>query len=96
VSSVQPPSRKETTVPLHRSTLRRAAAVATTCIAAATATVAVAADQPALNTGPGAAYFDLEANKATSMRALGEHRTDQIPRYQDLEANKAGRGIPAR
>ena len=38
-------------------------------------------------------YFDIEANKAASMRALGLHlaeqRTSHTSRYQDLEANKA-------
>jgi hypothetical protein len=40
-----------------------------------------------------ARYFDVEANKANSMRALGRHlaeqRANRTPRYQDLEANKA-------
>lgn len=38
-------------------------------------------------------YFDVEANKAASMRALGRHiaqqRATPAPRYQDLEGNKA-------
>ena len=38
-------------------------------------------------------YFDNEANKAASMRALGRHiaqqRADHTSRYQDIEANKA-------
>jgi hypothetical protein len=37
-------------------------------------------------------YYDLEANKAQSMRALGRHLmqgTGRTSRYDDLEANKA-------
>ena len=38
-------------------------------------------------------YFDIEANKAASMRALGQHiaqqRATRVSRYEDLEANKA-------
>jgi hypothetical protein len=100
---------KETTVPLHSTTvlaprrprLTRAAAIATACIAAGAAAVVIADDQPAPQVRTTATpsqstatrYFDIEANKAASMRALGrrtaERQTILIPRYQDLEANKA-------
>jgi hypothetical protein len=89
-------------VPLHSPTLRlprlaSAAAVATACMAAGAATVAIA-DQPVPQGGTVAEtaftrYFDIEANKAASMRALGRHiaeqRKNQSSRYNDLEANKA-------
>lgn len=79
-------------MPLHSPTvlvsrLTRAAAVATVCIAAGTATVAVADDRPVTR------YLDLEANKANSMRALGQHiaeqRENHASPYHDLAANKA-------
>ena len=90
-------------MPLHSSTRRvarlaRAAAVATACMATVAATVAIADDQsaPQVRTVAETAitrYFDIEANKALSMRALGLHlaeqRTNQSSRYHDLEANKA-------
>jgi hypothetical protein len=90
-------------VPLHSPTLRvprlaSAAAVATACMAAGAATVAIADDQPVPQGGTVAEtaftrYFDIEANKAASMRALGRHiaeqRKNQSSRYYDLEANKA-------
>jgi hypothetical protein len=90
-------------VPLHSSTRRvprlaRAAAVATACMATGAATVAIADDQsvPQVRTVAETAitrYFDIEANKAAGMRALGLHlaeqRTNQSSRYHDLEANKA-------
>jgi hypothetical protein len=102
-------SRKEITVPLHSHTvlaprrprLTRAAAIATACVAAGAATVVIAHDQPAPQLRTIAApsqpadtrYFDIEANKVASMRALGRHiaeqRANRTPRYQDLEANKA-------
>jgi hypothetical protein len=78
--------------------LARAAAVATACMAAGAATVAIADDQsvPQVRTVAETAitrYFDVEANKAASMRALGLHlteqRTNRSSRYHDLEANKA-------
>jgi hypothetical protein len=72
-------------VSLHR--LTRVAAVAAVCVAAGTGTVAIADARPATR------YSDIEANKASSMRALGLHmakqREDHTSRYQDLEANKA-------
>lgn len=38
-------------------------------------------------------YFDIEVNKAASMRALGQHIAEQganrTSRYQDLQAKKA-------
>ena len=90
-------------MPLHRSTRRvsrlaRAAAVATACMTTGAATVAIADDQsvPQVRTVAETAitrYFDIEANKAAGMRALGLHRTEQrtnqSSRYHDLEANKA-------
>jgi hypothetical protein len=89
-------------VPLHRPTVRvprlaRAAAVATACIATGAATVAIADHQPDPHVRTVAEtattrYFDIEANKAASMRALGRHLAEQrehSSRSQDLEANKA-------
>jgi hypothetical protein len=93
-------------VPLHTPTVRvpriaRAAAVAGACMSAGAATVAMADDQPSRHghsipepSRPAATrYFDIEANKAASMRALGlriaQQRVEPTPRYQDLEANKA-------
>jgi hypothetical protein len=76
-------------VPLHTPTalaprrlrLGRAAAIAAACIAAGAATVVIADDQPAPQRHAIAApsqptatrYFDIEANKAASMRALSRH-----------------------
>jgi hypothetical protein len=100
-------SRKETTVPLHSTTVTavrmpRLAQLAAIAVAAATAvTIALTDDRPAPQIHTVAApaqpaasrYFDLEANKAGSMRALGEQiavrRTDPVSRYEDIEANKA-------
>lgn len=73
------------------------AALAATCAAAGAPAIVIADDQPAprIHTigEPGPRYFDIEANKATSMRALGLHvaqpGTNGIPRYEDIEANKA-------
>ena len=90
-------------MPLHRPTVRvprlaRAAAVATACMATGAATVAIADDQPATKVRTVAEtaitrYYDIEANKAASIRALGRHiaeqQTNRTRRYQDLEANKA-------
>jgi hypothetical protein len=95
-------------VPLHAPTVRRprlvpaaAIATATACIAAGAATIVIADDQPTpqIHTiaGPSqpvsSRYFDIEANKASSIRALGLHiaeqQTTRNSRYQDLEANKA-------
>jgi hypothetical protein len=96
-------------VSLHTPTVRprlaRAAAIATAtataCIAAGAATIVIADDQPASQIHTIAEpsqpltsrYFDIEANKAASMRALGLHiaeqRADRTSRYKDLEANKA-------
>jgi hypothetical protein len=96
-------------VPLHTPTalaprlprLTRVAAIATACVAAGTASVVIANDQfaPQIHTiaepTPPAAgrYFDIEANKAASMRALSRHiaaqQAERTTRYQDLEANKA-------
>jgi hypothetical protein len=93
-------------MPLHTPTVRYlrvagAAAFVTACIAAGAATVAIADDRPIRDLHPIAErrqpettrYVDIEANKATSMRALGLHiaerRAQPAPRYHDLEANKA-------
>jgi hypothetical protein len=95
-------------VPLHTPTVRRprlaraaAIATATACTAAGAATIVIADDQPAPQIHTiaepsqpvSSRYFDIEANKAASMRALGLHiaeqRTNRTSRYQDLEANKA-------
>jgi hypothetical protein len=96
-------------VPLHTTTvltprrprLTRAAAIATAFVVTGAATVVIAHDQPAPHVPTSAApsepadsrYFDIEANKAASMRALSrqiaEQRASRASRYQDLEANKA-------
>lgn len=96
-------------MPLHTHTvlaprlarLGRITAIATACIAAGTATVVIADDQPAPQAGTIAAtsqpavtrYFDIEANKAASMRELGRHiaqqRAHQTAHYGYIEANKA-------
>ena len=101
-------SRKETTVPLHLSTATavrtprfgRLAAIAAAATAGAV-TVALTDDRPVPQVRPVAAsaqpavtrYFDIEANKAASMRALSRQlaasRSDRTSRYQDIEANKA-------
>ena len=76
-------------MPLHTPTvlaprlprLARAAAIAAACIAAGAATVVITDDQPAPQihtiaepSQPATTrYFDIEANKAASMRALGRH-----------------------
>jgi hypothetical protein len=78
----------------------RLAAIAAAAATAGAVTIAVTDDQPvpqvrATEAGQPAAsrYFDIEANKAASMRALGRQiaaqRTDNASRYQDIEANKA-------
>jgi hypothetical protein len=85
-------------MPLHTPTvlvarLARAAAVAGVCLAAGTATVAIADDKPPIGETATTRYFDIEANKAASMRALGDHiaaqRASDTSRYADIEANKA-------
>jgi hypothetical protein len=90
-----------TAVVVKRDRLARIAAVAIAAATAATATVVMAAEEPvaqartiAAANGPGPRYFDLEANKAAGMKALGRHLARQQPfgpgaRYFDLEANKA-------
>jgi len=96
-------------VPLHTPTvspptlprLGHLAAVAAATFATAGAVIVIADDAPtpqlpaiAEPSQPVAArYFDIEANKAAGMRALGRHIAQQqansVSRYQDLEANKA-------
>jgi hypothetical protein len=96
-------------VPLHSPTAvaprrRRVGLIVTlaaTCATAGAATIVIANDQTAPHINAIAEpsqpvtsrYFDIEANKAASMRALGLHiaqqRASRTSRYQDLEANKA-------
>ena len=85
-------------MPLHTPTvlaarITRAAATATACLAAGAATLVIADDKPPIAQPATTRYFDIEANKASSMRALGRHiaeqRANRTSRYQDLEANKA-------
>jgi hypothetical protein len=96
-------------VPLHNPTvvaprfarLGRLAALATATFATAGAVVVIADDQPvpSLRTVSEASrpaptrYFDLEANKAASIPALGRHIAEQQANrttpYDDLAANKA-------
>jgi hypothetical protein len=87
--------------PRHAGLARTAIIVVAACIAAGAATIVIADDQPAPQidtiaepSQPATSrYFDIEANKAASMRALGLHiaeqRANRTSRYQDLEANKA-------
>jgi hypothetical protein len=98
-------SHKETTVPLHTAAisipmlprLAQLFALGAATFATAAPTIAIADDQSTsrVRTIEAAAtrYFDLEANKAASMRALGrriaDHRASSVSDYQDLEANKA-------
>ena len=64
--------------------LARAAAVATACIAAGAATVVITDDKPAAHdqtiavpSQTATRYFDTEANKIASMRALRRHIAEQ-------------------
>ena len=96
-------------MPLHNRTvtavrtprLGRLAAIAAVAATAGAVTLAVTEDRPApqvraitesAQPAP-SRYFDVEANKAASMRALGGQiavrRTDPTSRFQDIEANKA-------
>jgi hypothetical protein len=83
-----------------RPRVARVVAIAAALAAAGAATVVIADDQPAPQV-PSIAepsqpatsgYFDTEANKVASMRALSAHIAERqatpITRYQDLEANK--------
>jgi hypothetical protein len=76
-------------VPLHTPNRIVPVVAAAACIAAGAATVATAEPSRPTTTP----YFDIEANKAASMRALGLHiaaqRAEPGSSYQDLEANKA-------
>ena len=93
-------------MPRHSSTatLRRIeylAALVTAAFVTAGAISVVADEAPAAQvrtiTEPsqlvGARYFDIEANRAASIRALGGHlvqqRATSVSRYDDIEANKA-------
>lgn len=84
-------------MPLNSPTrfTRFALAAAATGVIAGGAAVIVADAEPATaHAGqPGARYFDLEANKARNMDALGRHITARQTRpsatYRDLERNKA-------
>lgn len=76
-------------------------ALAATCATAGAAAIVVAEDQPAPQVRVIAEpsrpaltrYFDIEADKAISMRALGrriaEQQANRSSRYNDLAANKA-------
>jgi hypothetical protein len=91
------------TVPAPRQAglARTAIIVVAACIAAGGVTIAFSDGKSATpdrtiaetNQPVTSRYFDIEANKAASMRALGLHlaeqRTNHASRYQDLEANKA-------
>jgi NAD(P)-dependent dehydrogenase (short-subunit alcohol dehydrogenase family) len=90
------------TVPAPRRSRRGlTGALAGTLIAAGAATVVIAGNQPGRQidtigepSRPAVTrYFDIEANKAASMRALGRHiaeqRAGRTSRYDDIEANKA-------
>jgi hypothetical protein len=95
-------------VPLHNTTATavrmprfgRLAAIVAAAAAAGAVAISVTEDRPAPQVRaieavqPAASrYFDVEANKAASMRALGRQiaaqRTGHTSRYQDIEANKA-------
>ena len=96
-------------MPLHSPTastptlprLGHLAALAAATFATAGAVIVVADEAPAAQVRTiaepsqrvAARYFDIEANKAASMRALGRHlvqqRATSVSRYDDLEANKA-------
>ena len=95
------PLHTHTVLAPRRPRIGRAGAIAAACIAAGTATIVITDDQstPQVRTiaepsQPAVTrYFDIEANKANGMRALGRHiaeqQTNQSSRYHDLEANKA-------
>jgi hypothetical protein len=85
-------------VPARPQMRRVAVLVAATCVAAGGIAIAVRSDQPAPRAVPAAEqatvrYFDIEANKVASMRALARHiaeqRANRTSPYDDLEANKA-------
>ena len=90
------PLHTPTDLALRRPRLTRAAAVATACIAAGVATVVIGDDQPAPQARTIAApsqhaatrYFDIEANKAASMRALSRHMRvhDSLPSPARVDA----------
>jgi hypothetical protein len=87
--------------PRHAGLARTAIIVVAACIAAGGVTIGFSDGQSAppdrtiaeTNQPATSRYFDIEANKAASMRALGLHiaeqRANRTWRYQDLEANKA-------
>ena len=91
------------TVPTNgRARLALAATlVAVTSAASGAIAIGTSGDQPFSQASsitdagrsPGARYYDLEANKAKNMRALGLHLARQGASgpslYDDLEANKA-------
>ena len=74
-------SKIRTALPVRRLRVTRTAVVATACVAAGAATIVVADDRPAPEVRPLAEpspavvtrYFDTEANKIASMRALRRH-----------------------
>jgi hypothetical protein len=87
--------------PRPRRLGRVAALAAVTCATAGAVIIVIADEQPVAqprtiaepNQPAATRYFDIEANKAASMRALGRHiaeqRANRTTGYQDLEANKA-------
>ena len=96
-----PPQSPTVLAPRLRRLGRVAALAAVTCAAAGAVIIVIADEQPVAqlraiaepNQPAATRYFDIAANKATSMRALGRHIAEQHPnrttRYQDLEANEA-------
>jgi hypothetical protein len=79
---------------------------AVTCAASGAIAIGSSGEQPFAQLSsfadggqPSDRYYDIEANKANSMRALGRHLDEQRAngpsRYDDLEANKA-RSLRAR
>lgn len=90
-----------TVVAPRRRRLVLIAVLAATCATAGAATIVIAENQsaPQIHTiaEPGQPasppYFDIEANKAASMRALGLRIAQQesagSSNYEDIEANKA-------
>ena len=85
-------------VPARPRIRRVAALIAATCATTGGIAIAVGSGEPAPRAVPAAEqatvrYFDIEANKVASMRALARHiaeqRANRTSRYNDLEANKA-------
>jgi hypothetical protein len=97
------PFHTNSTVPAHRRPRLALAATlaAVTCAASGAIAIGTSGEQQFSQVSsiaeasqpPATRYHDLEANKASSMRALGLHlagqRASHPSRYDDLEANKA-------